>query len=241
MSTDDHNPDASEEPLATGDLPQPEDDAAPQSAIAPKEEVDEFGFSPDELVEEEDEDEGELDVSPIEEFVDEEAVPVEDEEIEMRWYILKVQVNRETTICDQLKRRVKLAGLERYFADILVPTEDVREFTKAGSSVSSNVSCIQVTWLSKWRSTMTPGSWSERRRELETSPGLPENRPRYRTKKSNESWPPRVLMNRKRAKRKSRLESPSRLASVFASKKGTLKTPKGKFPRSTNAMGESLS
>jgi len=31
-----------------------------------------------------------------------------------------------------LQRRVRVAGLDRYFGEILVPTEDVREFTKAG-------------------------------------------------------------------------------------------------------------
>lgn len=98
-----------------------------------EEEVDEFGFTADELVDDDDEDEDDEDeVSPLEEFVDEASIPIEDEEIEMRWYILKVQVNRENTICDQLKRRVKIAGLDRYFGDVLVPTEDVREFTKAG-------------------------------------------------------------------------------------------------------------
>lgn len=71
---------------------------------------------------------------------DEDAAPIEDlvedapeaEEIKMDWYIVKVQVNRETSICDALMRRVKVAGLERYFGEVLVPTEDVREFTKSG-------------------------------------------------------------------------------------------------------------
>lgn len=48
------------------------------------------------------------------------------------WYILKVQVNREKSICDALTRRVKVAGLDDYFGEILIPTEDVREFTKTG-------------------------------------------------------------------------------------------------------------
>jgi len=51
---------------------------------------------------------------------------------EMHWYILKVQVNREDSIRDALIRKIKLAGLEEYFGDIVVPTEDVVEFTKAG-------------------------------------------------------------------------------------------------------------
>ena len=95
------------------------------------EEVNEFGFRPDEMVVDGDEDEAsDEDASPIEELVDDEVVV--DEEMEMEWYILKVQVNRETTICAALQRRVKMAGYEPYFGDILVPTEDVREFTKSG-------------------------------------------------------------------------------------------------------------
>ena len=96
------------------------------------EELNEFGFSADEMVDDEVlEEEEDEDVSPIEEFVDE-SVVADDEEVEMRWYILKVQVNRENSICEALKRRVKVAGVERYFGEVLVPTEDVREFNKAG-------------------------------------------------------------------------------------------------------------
>ena len=99
--------------------------------VADEEEVNEFGFRPDEMVVEDDEEEsGDEDASPIEEFVDEEVV-VEDD-LEMDWYILKVQVNRETSICAALQRRVKMAGYEPFFGDILVPTEDVREFAKSG-------------------------------------------------------------------------------------------------------------
>lgn len=43
------------------------------------------------------------------------------------WYILKVQVNREDPIKRNLERRVKIAGLEEYFGEILVPTEKVTE------------------------------------------------------------------------------------------------------------------
>ena len=46
----------------------------------------------------------------------------------MDWYILKVQSNRETSICDGLRRRVAVAGLDRFFGEVLVPTEDVAEF-----------------------------------------------------------------------------------------------------------------
>ena len=59
---------------------------------------------------------------PIEEATD------ENQDIKMDWYILKVQSNRENTICDALRRRVAVAGLDEYFGDIMVPTEDVAEF-----------------------------------------------------------------------------------------------------------------
>jgi transcriptional antiterminator NusG len=100
------------------------------------EELNEFGFSAADMVEddddvEDDEVDEDEDVSPIEEFVDESAVP-DDDDVEMKWYILKVQVNRENSICDALKRRVKVAGMDQYFGEVLVPTEDVREFNKAG-------------------------------------------------------------------------------------------------------------
>ena len=99
-----------------------------------EEELNEFGFAASDMVGdegEEEEEEVDDDVSPIEEFVDG-VVADDSEEVEMKWYILKVQVNRENSICDALKRRVKVAGVERFFGEVLVPTEDVREFNKAG-------------------------------------------------------------------------------------------------------------
>ncbi len=98
-----------------------------------EEELNEFGFSAADMVEDDDEEEGDEDdsASPIEEFVDEEAV-ASGEGIPMNWYILKVQVNRENSICENLKRRVKVEAMEHYFGEVLVPTEDVREFNKAG-------------------------------------------------------------------------------------------------------------
>jgi transcriptional antiterminator NusG len=48
------------------------------------------------------------------------------------WYILKVAFNREDKIRDALLKRVKIAGLDEYFGEVLVPTEDVVEFTRAG-------------------------------------------------------------------------------------------------------------
>jgi len=43
------------------------------------------------------------------------------------WYILKVQVNREDTIKKDLERRIAVSGLEKFFGEILVPSEKVTE------------------------------------------------------------------------------------------------------------------
>jgi len=51
---------------------------------------------------------------------------------DMRWYILKVQFNREDTIRAALEKRIRLSTLASLFGEILVPTEDVVEFTRAG-------------------------------------------------------------------------------------------------------------
>lgn len=54
------------------------------------------------------------------------------------WYILKVQSNRETSIADALRRRVKILGLEHYVDEIVVPVEKVTEFTKTGTKRTVN-------------------------------------------------------------------------------------------------------
>lgn len=96
-------------------------DEAPAEAVVSTDPVDEL--------EDDDDDEGEdMDVEPLELIEETE----DEEDISMDWYILKVQVNREKSICEALQRRVKVEGLEKFFSDILVPTEDVREFTKTG-------------------------------------------------------------------------------------------------------------
>ena len=46
----------------------------------------------------------------------------------LEWYILKVQSNREESIREGLLRRVSIQGLDRYFGEIIVPTEKVTEF-----------------------------------------------------------------------------------------------------------------
>jgi len=70
-------------------------------------------------------------VKPLEEASEEEAaapaVPPGDD-LPKNWYILKVQSNREDSIADALKRRVKVAGMDSYFSEIIVPVEMVTEF-----------------------------------------------------------------------------------------------------------------
>ena len=55
----------------------------------------------------------------------------ETQESEIKWYVLKVQTNREKSIRDSLERRVKREGLEECFGQIIIPTERIVE-TKAG-------------------------------------------------------------------------------------------------------------
>ncbi len=62
---------------------------------------------------------------PIEEAIGPGSV---EDTAEFDWYILKVQSNREKSICAALQRRVSVAGLDEFFKEIIVPTEDVAEF-----------------------------------------------------------------------------------------------------------------
>jgi transcriptional antiterminator NusG len=103
--------------------------AKPEVELSPED----LEFSADEIITDEDDEWGDddEDASPIEEFV-EPVKEVKASDLEMNWYILKVQVNREKGICETLKRSVRVAGMQDFFGDILVPTEDVREFNKAG-------------------------------------------------------------------------------------------------------------
>jgi transcription termination/antitermination protein NusG len=57
------------------------------------------------------------------------ALQLDDDEPapELVWYVLKVQSSREDTIRDALQRRVKIQGLQKYFGQIVVPTEKITE------------------------------------------------------------------------------------------------------------------
>jgi transcriptional antiterminator NusG len=102
-------------------LPQDRLSAAPVESFAEESAADEAPI--------EDEPEPDVPFAPPLEFIDE---AVAEEDLKFDWFILKVQVNREESIKDALLRRVKMNGLDRYFKEIIVPTEDVVEFTKTG-------------------------------------------------------------------------------------------------------------
>ena len=61
--------------------------------------------------------------------VDAKAAP---DDTPMDWYILKVAFNREDNIAEALRKKVKMEGMEEYFGEIVVPTEDVAKFTRDG-------------------------------------------------------------------------------------------------------------
>jgi len=55
---------------------------------------------------------------------------------EMRWYVLKVQTNRERTIREALLKKIKLEGLEEFFGEIMIPSEKVVD-TRSGKARES--------------------------------------------------------------------------------------------------------
>jgi len=75
------------------------------------------------------------DARPVEEVVGEvaDAAP----EGDMHWYILKVQSNREDSIRETLLRRISLAGIGRFFGEVIVPKEQVTEFKSGKKRVVS--------------------------------------------------------------------------------------------------------
>ncbi len=72
------------------------------------------------------------DGAPAKRVIKKPAVEAIAEDGKMDWYILKVAFNREDSIRDALEKRVKMEGMEEYFGAIMVPTEDVVEFTRTG-------------------------------------------------------------------------------------------------------------
>lgn len=48
-----------------------------------------------------------------------------DDSSPMQWYVLKVTNNREKTVKSTLERRIKREGMERFFGEIVIPTQKV--------------------------------------------------------------------------------------------------------------------
>lgn len=98
--------------------------AAPQvDAPAASEEDDED----DGPIEAEDPFSGSEDAKPVDLGDDAEVAPAITAD-DMKWYILKVQSNREDSIREGLIRRIKLQGLDHLFGEVIVPKEQVTEF-----------------------------------------------------------------------------------------------------------------
>jgi len=107
-------------PMANGSAPESAAGPNAESSVLP-DDGEPDSINPEDYVSPADADDRE-DIKPIEE------VASGDEAAKLEWYILKVQNNREDTIRDGLERRVKIAGLDKYFDEIIVPTELVTEF-----------------------------------------------------------------------------------------------------------------
>jgi transcriptional antiterminator NusG len=68
--------------------------------------------------------EGGEDARPVEVAVSDDAPVVG----EKKWYILKVQSNREDSIRETLLRRISMQGMDPWFGEVIVPKEQVTEF-----------------------------------------------------------------------------------------------------------------
>jgi transcriptional antiterminator NusG len=119
---------AAEEEVSTGTAPPP-DDSAESSAAEDQAEKEEDGKDEDEEDEAEEVAEEEPDTPlTLEEIAAALKQGESDEDIQMDWYILKVQSNRERSIAEALQRKIAVAGLDKYFGQVIVPTEKVTEF-----------------------------------------------------------------------------------------------------------------
>ena len=129
---------AADEPAAEaiGDAVETDEGAPEEQTEAAVETVTEEEATEEEATEEEATEEEATEEEATEEVSDEVQEETEEEEesdeATKQWYILKVQVNRENSIRDALERRTKIAGLEEFLGDVVVPTEEIAEFNKAG-------------------------------------------------------------------------------------------------------------
>ncbi len=107
-------------------------DAAPHDAAPPETDADNVDTLEDEAPEEDVSDEvDEADEPTDEDAPEEQAAPVVEPPVDnKRWYIVKVQSNREDSIKRAILRRVKIDGLEESFGQIVIPVEKVTEIRK---------------------------------------------------------------------------------------------------------------
>lgn len=112
----------------THDLATDKEAASPEKAPVLEDDEDDEDDGPVEL---EDPFSGNENAKPVmldgeeEEEEAEEAAPVT---VEMDWYILKVQSNREDSIRETLQRRIAMQGMDQCFGEVIVPKEQVTEF-----------------------------------------------------------------------------------------------------------------
>jgi transcriptional antiterminator NusG len=132
------------------ELPAPRDGAgasdgvgAPDGAVASGSADDGFAAEPSAASADAAADEGEASAGRTDEQAESRAAdkpetpyvprpPVElaepEPEAPLDWYILKVQSNRERSIAEALQRKIAIEGLDRFFGQVIVPTEKVTEF-----------------------------------------------------------------------------------------------------------------
>jgi transcriptional antiterminator NusG len=137
-----HSTDDTAAPLGSADAPLPSHSIEPSATESPELKSTESAAAdipsgeaqPDSPVEEELSDEP---VGPVvhgaytddrENVTPLEEISLSDVPPDLRWYILKVQSNREESIREGLLRRVAMAGLERFVGEVIVPIETVSEF-----------------------------------------------------------------------------------------------------------------
>jgi transcriptional antiterminator NusG len=77
-------------------------------------------------------------VTPVAETSPEEEPEAPQEPSKKRWYIVKVQSNREDSIKEAIERKVKIEGLEEYFGQIIIPVERVQELRR-GKRVTKSI------------------------------------------------------------------------------------------------------
>jgi transcriptional antiterminator NusG len=67
---------------------------------------------------------------------DSEVAMTEEKHINLRWYIIHVYSGLENSVKKNLTERIKNAGLDDFFGEILVPTEEIMEVKEGSRNIS---------------------------------------------------------------------------------------------------------